>query len=201
MKKVWIQIGTHNGKDTFNQMVREKHPDRIILVEPNALLNSEIIKNYVGVESFAVIVNNAITEKEKGVVRLVIPKGKPHYSDKNYSLLPMDDWGDNFQMIEVPSMTFMQLCERYNITDIDFLQIDTEGYDAEIIKSIDFNQIHIRKIKYEKWAFDINCFKRYGEDANKYGINGMNEVAILLKSLGYVLIDGEYDITAVKVLK
>ena len=201
MEKVWIQIGTHNGWDLFNQMAHEKQPDRIILVEPNKNLNLKIEVNYIDLWKKIFIVNAAITEKEKGIVRLVIPKGKPHYSDKNYSLLPMDDWGDNFQMIEVPSMTFMQLCKEYNIADIDFLQIDTEGYDAEIIKSIDFNQIHIRKIKYEKWAFDINCFKRYGEDANKYGVNGMNEVAILLKSLGYVLIDGDLDITAVKVLK
>jgi FkbM family methyltransferase len=201
MEKVWIQIGTHNGKDLFNQKAKENSPDRIILVEPNESLNLEIGVNYINLWEKVFIKNVAITEKEKGLVRLVIPKGKPHYSDKNYSLLPMDDWGDNFQIIEVPSMTFMQLCKEYNITDIDFLQIDTEGYDAEIIKSIDFNQIHIRKIKYEKWAFDINCFKRYGEDANKYGVNGMNEVAILLKSLGYVLIDGDLDITAVKVLK
>jgi FkbM family methyltransferase len=201
MEKVWIQIGTHNGKDLFNQMAREKSPGVVILVEPNNALNWDIKKNYADVATIPILLNVAITEKEKGIVRLVIPKGKPHYSDKNYSLLPMDDWGDNFQMLEVPSMTFMQLCKETCVTDIDFLQIDTEGYDAEIIKSIDFNQIHIRKIKYEKWAFDINCFKRYGEDANKYGVNGMNEVAILLKSLGYVLIDGDLDITAVKVLK
>lgn len=47
-------------------------------------------------------------------------------------------------------MTFMELCEWYEITDIHYLQIDTEGYDAEIIKSIDFAKVNIDIIKYEQ---------------------------------------------------
>ena len=90
-----------------------------------------------------------------------------------FSLLPMDDWGNDFVEIEAPSMTFNDLCDKYEIRHIDFLQIDTEGYDAEIIKSIDFTKIKIDTIKYEIWHFPVECFKRHGEKGKEYGWAGM----------------------------
>jgi len=86
------------------------------------------------------------------MVKLVIPhlsdpnktiNGLHEYGHSLYSLIPMDDWGNEFLSIEAPSMTFEKLCDKYRLTDIQFLQIDTEGYDSEIIKSIDFSKINI----------------------------------------------------------
>ena len=37
-------------------------------------------------------------------------------------------------------MTFEDIRKKYNIKKIDFILIDTEGYDFEIIKLIDFNK-------------------------------------------------------------
>tara|TARA_B100001057_G_scaffold494043_1_gene589790 strand:+ start:1831 stop:2085 length:255 start_codon:yes stop_codon:yes gene_type:complete len=41
------------------------------------------------------------------------------------------------------------LIKKYNIAEIEYLFIDTEGYDYKIIKSIDLNKIKINKIKFE----------------------------------------------------
>jgi FkbM family methyltransferase len=205
--KVMVQIGTNNGADEFNTVVKSSNPSKVILVEPNMKLNGEILKNYSGISN-VFIENVAITEEDKGLVKLVIPKnhydrsgkriGKTNYIDKHYSLLPMDDWGSDFNEIEVRSMTFAGLCEKHGITEIGYLQIDTEGYDAEIIKSIDFSKIHIDVIKYEDWSFPVSCFTRHGDKAAKYGVNGMNEVAFMLKFLGYVISKESSDFLAVK---
>jgi len=205
--KVMIQIGTNNGADEFNAMVKSSNPSKVILVEPNKSLNDKIIKNYTGIANVT-IENVAITNKNEGIVKLVIPKniitstGKHYqginYIDVHYSLLPMDDWGNDFNEIKAISMTFNELCKKYEITDIGYLQIDTEGYDVEIIKSIDFTNIHIDIVKYEDWSFPVENFTRYGDKAKHYGINGMKEIDYLLTGLGYVITKEKSDYIAVK---
>ena len=204
--KVLVQIGTNNGDDAFNKIVRFAHPSKVILVEPNASLNDKIRENYKGVS--VIIENVAITETDKGLVKIVKPKniitstGKYYkglnYTDVHYSLIPMDDWGNNFDEMEVPSMSFMSLCAKYNLTDIHYLQIDTEGYDAEIIKSIDFDKVNIDMIQYERWYFSEDCFTRHGEKGKEYGTNGMNYISELLDSRGYALIRQRENILALK---
>ena len=44
---------------------------------------------------------------------------------------------------------FTQLLEDYQVEKIDLLQIDAEGYDAEIILNIDFNWIKPKIIRFE----------------------------------------------------
>ena len=199
--KVLVQIGTNNGADEFNAIAKYASASKIILVEPNKELNESIIANYSGIDN-VFIENVAITDVEKGLVKLVIPNylsGKPvTFGNAHFSLLPMDDWGNDFQTIEVPSMSFNDLCTKYGITNIHYLQTDTEGYDVEIIKSIDFKKASIDIIKYENWRFDENCFKRYGDKSKLYGINAMKDVTNLLEYYGYELTDCISDTLAIK---
>jgi FkbM family methyltransferase len=51
--------------------------------------------------------------------------------------------------INVNTITFDQLCDKYNIKNIDYLQIDTEGYDERIVNTIDLNKYNIKKLKFE----------------------------------------------------
>ena len=51
---------------------------------------------------------------------------------------------------KVQCATFHQLVERHNLVDLDLLQIDAEGYDYEILRSIDFSQVRPRFINYER---------------------------------------------------
>ena len=95
-------------------------------------------------------------------------------------------------------MTFSDLCEKYSITEIDYLQTDTEGFDSQIILSVDFDKVKIKKLQYEYWPFKYeDQYKRYGEDSKKYGINGMQEVESKLLSLGYNLVYKPRDVVAV----
>jgi FkbM family methyltransferase len=205
--KVLVQIGTNNGADEFNCIVKYANPSKVILVEPNQSLNGKIFECYKGIRN-VYVENVAITEVNKGKVKLVIPKNlynrkgvrmsKWNFYDVHYSLLPMDDWGTNFHELEATSMTFEELCEKHEITDIGFLQIDTEGYDAEIIKSIDFRKHNIDIIKFEDWSFPIDRFSRYGDKAKKYGVNGIEAVKYLLANLGYSIEKDSSDFVATR---
>ena len=49
----------------------------------------------------------------------------------------------------VKTITLEKLIEDYNIKHLDLLQIDTEGYDYEILKMLDFNRLKPTVINYE----------------------------------------------------
>jgi FkbM family methyltransferase len=50
---------------------------------------------------------------------------------------------------QLMAMTFDQLLEKYSISTVDFLQIDCEGLDYQIIKSIDLGRLRPAIIGYE----------------------------------------------------
>jgi FkbM family methyltransferase len=50
---------------------------------------------------------------------------------------------------ELPCMTFDTLCRRHDAVRVDLLVIDTEGYEAEILRSIDLRAWAPRVILYE----------------------------------------------------
>ena len=53
------------------------------------------------------------------------------------------------EKIKVETITWDTLVEKYNIQWVDYLKIDTEGHDWEILKSIDLNKIKPKVIKVE----------------------------------------------------
>ena len=53
------------------------------------------------------------------------------------------------EKIKVETVTWDTLVEKYNIQWVDYLKIDTEGHDWEILQSIDMNKIKPKIIKVE----------------------------------------------------
>jgi FkbM family methyltransferase len=51
--------------------------------------------------------------------------------------------------IQVEQITLSELAQRQNITHIDYLSIDVEGYEMEVLKGIDFSKIDITVIGIE----------------------------------------------------
>lgn len=204
--KTFVQIGTHNGDDDFNKLVKKENPDYVVLVEPNSDMVDHILENYSYItEKDKVKIETAAINTKSGPCEVVIPKEPIPQPDgslcelgtTHYSLLPMDDWGDEFNSIKVEGMTFSELCEKHSITEIDYLQIDTEGFDSQIILSIDFDRVNIKKIQYEYWPFKSeDQYTRYGEDSQNYGLSGMEAVEDKLMDLGYELRFTKRDVIA-----
>ena len=196
--RVYFQIGTNSGADTFQRKVRAEKPDLTILVEPNVAYEPTIRSNYAGVPN-VYILSKAIYYENKPV-SLYIPAKRGvfgtradngHvYQDTHYSLVPMNDWGDKSDMVELKTdgVSFDTICKAFGITAIDYLQIDTEGFDSEIIKMIDLSKINIKMIRYEQWNFESKEFTRHNTDrAQSLGKGGMREVEEKLTRAGYMI--------------
>jgi FkbM family methyltransferase len=201
MQRVFFQIGTNNGNDLFRELVIKEKPDMVILVEPNKLLINEIKQNYNNIENVH-IYNNAIYYNDDEVIELYIAAKNGIigtradngiiYDSGHFTLLPMNDWGNKNDMVKITStgITFDKICSSHGITNIDYLQIDTEGFDSEIIKMIDLSKYKINRIRFEKWGFKTECFTDYHKQkAHELGINGMNTAINKLKEYNYVLND------------
>jgi len=53
------------------------------------------------------------------------------------------------ETILISAITFDQYCKWYDIKDIHYLQIDTEGCDERILKTIDLNKYNVKELKFE----------------------------------------------------
>jgi FkbM family methyltransferase len=63
------------------------------------------------------------------------------------------------QEIDIPTLSMNDLLEKYKVKKIDLLQIDTEGYDFEILQTFDFNKISPTIIIYEHQHLKLTDYK------------------------------------------
>ena len=61
---------------------------------------------------------------------------------------------NTYLIIKIEFITFDKLVEKYSIKSIDKLQIDVEGAEYEILKTIDFKKTKIDQILFESKHFD-----------------------------------------------
>ena len=186
----FFQIGTNNGNDNFRDLVIKNNPDLIILVEPCSILIEQIKKYYNNIQNVH-IYNNAIYYRNDEIVDLYVSTDKDIITCHGHlSILPMNDWGEKKDMpkISAKSITFDEICRIHNITEIELLQIDTEGFDSEIIDMIDFSKYKINNIIYEKWGFSEEAFTKHNNQiAHKLGLNGIHSLYTKYLTLFYFL--------------
>jgi len=95
------------------------------------------------------------------------------------------DSNSKAEIVKVQCITFDQLMERCGFPHVDFLKIDAEGYDATILKSIDFEKHDTKRIQFEHIHMTV---KEYIDTARK------------LASLGFQLKEcDDYNATIEKV--
>jgi FkbM family methyltransferase len=188
-----VQIGANDGKmaDPIHNLVK-KYKWNGLFIEPVEYLFNKLKKNYEGCDSL-IFENLAITEENGYVDFYQFPQELENNEDFPYwapgmgsVLKPFDSPGHNtlkqknFQMVirKTPCMTFNSLVEKHNINEIDLLQIDVEGYDGQLIKSINFDKIKPKYIRYE----DKHINRAYNEKLTN--INS-EQVIEYLESVGY----------------
>ncbi len=78
----------------------------------------------------------------------------------------------------VPALTFDSLCAKHGVDAVDLLLVDTEGYDHEILRSIDFANHRPRLVIYEHFhlaaAERAECrteLERQGYEAIEEGLD------------------------------
>jgi FkbM family methyltransferase len=162
-----VVIGAHSGV-WLKSLFEEYQNQNILLVEPVpyniALLKDNIIKyKNISIETSAVsekkerkkfyfIKSDSIKKLGKHWASGIGSFDKQHIlNHKNKRFLVNDS---DIEEVNIQYLTFSDLIGKYSISSIDLLQIDVEGAEFEILSSINFEKIEIKKIIFEFKHFD-----------------------------------------------
>jgi FkbM family methyltransferase len=176
---VIVQIGAYVG-DTPNDPLVEclranltRFPgSRALLVEPVKEFFEQLTENYADLPG-AIFENVAIADRDGACTFFRIGVDPTEYGQPDWltqcgstrpdrmaelwdSCVSEGDpeikafWHDHSVAERVPCLRLETLLERYDITHVDFLQIDTEGSDYDILRTLDFSRIRPDHINYER---------------------------------------------------
>lgn len=167
----FIDVGANDGVSINSTYFLEKHLEWSgICLEPLERRYLELVKN----RPRSICLNKALYNKN-GVISFRDVSGYPEmlsgieecYSDNHKQRIAHESNFDNNKVITVECINFDKLIEDYNIKKINYLKIDTEGSEFEILKSLNFEKVDIEVIDVE----------------NNYNV----DYASFLKSKGYSL--------------
>ena len=162
-----VVLGAHTG-EYLKDLIKNYINSKILLVEP-VPYNFELLeKEYKAFENIIICKKAILNCRKKDnfyyVKKDSIPKLGKHWAsqigsfDKNHILNHKNKrfkiQEEDIQQIDIEFITFEDLMIKYSINLIDKLQIDVEGAEYEIMKSIDYKNIRINKIIFESKHFD-----------------------------------------------
>jgi len=162
----FMQIGANDGKryDPIHHLiVREKMSVKGIAIEPIQEYFDELEITYKDFPRIKLIRKAIHNSQNEATIYKINPalseigekfKGMSSFDIYNFT---KDGISENDIIAEkVPCISFMDLIGEEKITKIHLLQIDAEGYDIEILKSIDFDKIKPLIINFEhRWQYNL----------------------------------------------
>lgn len=162
---VFVEIGSNDGEqhDFLRAHILARNWTGV-MVEPVPYVFARLLSNYGHVDRVAL--ENAAIADHDGVMPFF---HLAEASEADRALLPR--WYDGIGSLsrgavlghagkisdlerrltrrDVQCLTFSSLCERHGLGNVDLLLIDTEGYDRELLRHVDFETYRPRLVIYE----------------------------------------------------
>ena len=162
-----VVIGAHFGIWLKEELVKYKN-DNILLVEPVPYNFKILNENFQNEKNIFICTNAVFSENKIEKFYFVredsIPKLGKHWASGigsfskehllNHKSKRFNIKEEDIDNLDVEFITFDKLVKNFEIGSIKKLQIDVEGAEFEILKSIDFKKININQIQFEFKHFD-----------------------------------------------
>jgi FkbM family methyltransferase len=185
----FVDVGAHNGKSLNNTLYFEeknnwtginiepikKVYNTLVLNRPNCINLNYAVCNNDGETKF--ICNTGYTEMISGIrdtfdirhFKRLIKENKTH--------------GSKTQIINVITKKLETIFDTHKISHINYLSIDVEGGEFEVIKSINFDKVFIDVIGFENNYIDISIpIIKYLEDRNYVVILNSTDIFMIHKN-------------------
>ena len=188
----FAQIGANDGIsfDNLHTIVTRRNCSGIV-VEPVVDYFESLQRAYSDHPKIeAINLGVHTTEKSATIYRVVGGKADslPDWARGIASLDP-----NHHKELDIPSevivaekiecIHLMDLLEQHSLMNLDLLQIDVEGYDAEVIRMLDFTRIKPTIIKYEHTSLSVDDLTDINENLKKNGYelyaDGGDTIAVL----------------------
>jgi FkbM family methyltransferase len=180
----FLQIGAHDGvcDDPLRKYVTRYHW-RGLLVEPQPKVFARLVENYRG-EPQLRFENAAVAERDGTRTLYAIPEGVEVSAATCLATFNPQVLRDRvgyrvpIEELTIPALSLPTLLGKHGVGRVDLLQIDTEGYDYEILKTVDFEKVRPTVIHFEHLLLSqldkLDCFRllaRHGYRLSRQGIN------------------------------
>ena len=162
-----VVIGAHFGVWLSDELSRFDK-ENILLVEPVPYNYKKLKERFINSNNIHICTNAIFSEhkiskfyyvNEESISKLgkhwasgIGSFNKNHILDHRTKRFKIEE--KDIDEIEIKFITFDNLIENYSIESIVKLQIDVEGAEYEILKSIDYKKININSIQFESKHFD-----------------------------------------------
>ncbi len=153
----FVDIGAHNGITFSNTYFFEKHRNwKGICIEPipevfaeldanrNCIKVNGCIAKTVGTASFLRVKGEVVdTEMLSGLVA--------EYDDRHLARIDRElkEYGGTKEEIQVQCFHLNELLEQHQVSEVDYISIDTEGNELAILESIDYSACKINVLSVE----------------------------------------------------
>jgi FkbM family methyltransferase len=190
-KPFFIQIGANNGvtNDFFHKFIK-KYNLSGILVEPVPHLFEQLKKNY-GPRKGLYFENAAIGNPQDHLTFYRVKSDRHKFYDQlgsfnKATILNHKKKIPNIEALiveeQVRVVDFNVLVQNFEKKKIDILIMDTEGYDGEIIKMINFDKINIDLLVFENKHLSVSdhqhCINLLTERRFKAIVNGSDTICL-----------------------
>lgn len=153
----FLDIGSYDGITFSNTYYLEKHLNWSgICIEPNPSMFQKCKEN-----RKSIVCNKAIFEKSNEKIEFIIPCGnnieggieqlcglKEFIREKNLKKDFINQYS-KYNTILVDTVNINELLDTHNLHNIDYMSLDTEGYELNILKSINYEKNIIKYITVE----------------------------------------------------
>ena len=187
MIKNFIQVGSHDGvmHDPLREFILQNNW-KGLLIEPQKEMLEQCKNNYVDVDNLTFV--NCAVHPTESFVKLYKVNNAQDYSHTGWASIDPNRFSNtiyenSFIEEKVKAKPLMKIINENKFFFIDLLQIDTEGFDSEVIEMLDFNVYKPTLIQYEH---------------KHLSNNQKNKTVNSLSSKGYFTIDKKNDTIAIQ---
>ena len=158
----YVDVGAHNGISINNTLYFEKNNnwtginiepikkvfEKLVINRPNNINLNCAVCNNDGETDF--LCNIGYTEMISGI--------KDNFDKRHFDRLQRENqqMGSTTEVIKVKTKKLETILDENNIKYINYLSIDVEGAEFEVIKSINFNKVFIDVIGFENNYYDVS---------------------------------------------
>lgn len=170
-KKIYIEVGANQGTDTINYVSEDV---LLYAFEPVSVLAYDLVNKF---KNKNVIVIPFAVDIENGIKKFNVSAGSNLgcSSLNNFNKNIYNEWRDRSDFIFTESYNVLTIrldnfIELYNIKEIEYLHIDAQGNDFNVIKSL-ANKINLVKAGKCEAAYTVNLYEEvdnYYENIVKY---------------------------------
>jgi FkbM family methyltransferase len=122
--------------------------DKLVVNRPTCINLNCAVSDVDGKAEF--LCNTGYTEMISGL--------KDKFDPRHLHRLTLENlqYGSNTTTVEVETRRIESICDEHNISHINYLSIDVEGAEFEVIKSINFDKVFIDVIEFEDNYSDVS---------------------------------------------